>query len=484
MPDLADIHFSVLERHFTLRRYPLLPKELHRAWDAADELMAWFVLGLVSAEADRDLNAEPLPGPKASHRWPTEPTDPNEPTEPTEPDGLDESASSITALFAGLNSLNPPRCMVVNDTFGCLTLVLASLGLKPWVLNDSWCAMESLWQNAVANEFELDSSRFLTSHDPLPDDIELVIMRASDRHDERARIDALLRPHLAPNARILTAAMVKANLYTELGSTFHSSIWRKACVHLTIPDAPKSGVESAVESADGSEETEPLTLEHGGRRFAILPGVFSGRVMEDGPTVDPGTAMLLANLPAAADFAEQSDGVDLIDLGSGTGLLGIVMALELAESGTRPRSVRFYDESALAVACASLNAGEHLDDFPEEAVSVHWLDCLTDVPENSADLVLCNPPFHAGNVRTDAVAWRMFTHACRVLRPGGRLRVVGNRHLHYHAKLTKIFGNHKTITSDRRYVVVEAIKGVTDPPSPRSTKSAQGDEQPGNGERA
>jgi len=470
MPDPADIHFSVLERHFTLRRYPLLPKELHRAWDAADELMAWYLLGLAAADADRDLKAEPLAGPKANHRWPTEPDAPDAAETSEAPD------VSIAGLLSGLNSMNPPRCLVVNDTFGCLTLLLASLGLKPWVLNDSWCAMESLWQNAVANEFELDASRFITSHDPLPDDIELVLMRASDRHDERARLDRLLRPHLAPNARILTAAMVKANLHTELGSTLHSSIWRKACVHLTIPDAGESAVESAVESADESEEAEPLTLEHGGKRFAVLPGVFSGRVMEAGPTVDPGTAMLLANLPTAADFAERSEGVDLIDLGSGTGLLGIVMALDLAGSGTRPRSVRFYDESALAVACTSLNAGEHLDDFPEEAVSVHWLDCLTDVAENSADLVLCNPPFHAGNVRTDAVAWRMFTHACRVLRPGGRLRVVGNRHLHYHAKLTKIFGNHKTIKSDRRYVVVEAVKGVTDPPSLRSTKSTEGDE--------
>lgn len=445
MPDLADIHFSVRECHLTLRRYPLLPKELHRAWDAADELAAWFLLGLVSADPDRDLQTEPLPGPKPNHRWPTE---------PTELEATDESTNSIAVLLSGLDSLNPPRCLVVNDRFGCLTLLLAAQGLKPWVLNDSWCAMESLWQNAVANDLELDASRFLTSHDPLPDDIELVLMRASDRHDERARLDALLRPHLAPNARLITAAMIKANLHTELGPTTHSSIWRKACVHLTVPafaDEP-----SATASQD---DPAPPTIEHAGLGFAVLPGVFSGRVSEEGRTVDPGTALLLANLPSSSDLPTSPEGIDLIDLGCGAGLLGIVMARELEKIGARPRSVRFFDESALAVECTGLNAGEHLDGFPEGAVSMEWLDCLTDVPDASADLVLCNPPFHAGNVRTDSVAWRMFTHTFRVLRPGGRFRVVGNRHLHYHAKLSKIFGNHKVVASDRRYVVLDAVKG-------------------------
>ncbi len=43
------------------------------------------------------------------------------------------------------------------------------------------------------------------------------------------------------------------------------------------------------------------------------------------------------------------------------------------------------------------------------------------VPDDSADLVLNNPPFHSHQATTDATAWRMFTGARRVLRPGGEL---------------------------------------------------------------
>jgi len=437
----SEIHLSILERHLTLRRYPLLPKEFHRAWDAADELAAWFVLG--SADAAKSGAGGDLPVPKANHRWPQEKL--NE---------VGGGESPLAELFRRINTMSPPHCLVVNDNFGCLTLLLATLGLKPWVLNDSWCAMESLWQNAIANDIELDSLRFLTSQDPLPEEIDLVLMRAAGRHDERERIDQLLQPNLAPNARIITAAMLKANLHSELGPTLHSSIWRKACLHLTVPDMTPGAAEPV--------DTAAATVEHDGLQFTVLPGVFSGRADDAGPTLDPGTAFLLSNLPAVDEI---SAGIDLIDLGCGTGVLGIVMAKRLQTSGSTPRSVRFFDESALAVECTRLNAISHLDDFADEAVSIEWLDCLTDVEADSADLVLCNPPFHAGNVRTDAVAWRMFTHVFRVLRKGGRFRLVGNRHLHYHAKLSKIFGNHKVIASDSRYVILDAVKGVQSKPA-------------------
>jgi len=58
----------------------------------------------------------------------------------------------------------------------------------------------------------------------------------------------------------------------------------------------------------------------------------------------------------------------------------------------------------------------------------------------------------------DAIAWGMFTQAKRCLSAGGRLLVVGNRHLGYPAKLERLFGNATVVDSGPKFMVVEAVK--------------------------
>jgi 16S rRNA (guanine1207-N2)-methyltransferase len=52
----------------------------------------------------------------------------------------------------------------------------------------------------------------------------------------------------------------------------------------------------------------------------------------------------------------------------------------------------------------------------------------------------------------------MFSEAQRVLGPGGELLVVGNQHLAYHAKLTRLFGKGRVdvVASDPKFVVLRA----------------------------
>jgi 16S rRNA (guanine1207-N2)-methyltransferase len=85
-------------------------------------------------------------------------------------------------------------------------------------------------------------------------------------------------------------------------------------------------------------------------------------------------------------------------------------------------------------------------------------DGLADVPAGSVDLVLNNPPFHSHQATTDTTAWRMFSEARRALRPGGELWVIGNRHLGYHLKLRRLFGNSELVASDAKFVVLRAVK--------------------------
>jgi 16S rRNA (guanine1207-N2)-methyltransferase len=52
----------------------------------------------------------------------------------------------------------------------------------------------------------------------------------------------------------------------------------------------------------------------------------------------------------------------------------------------------------------------------------------------------------------------MFSEARRALRPGGELWVIGNRHLGYHLKLRRLFGNSELVASDAKFVVLRAVK--------------------------
>ena len=74
------------------------------------------------------------------------------------------------------------------------------------------------------------------------------------------------------------------------------------------------------------------------------------------------------------------------------------------------------------------------------------------------DLTLCNPPFHQQQVVGDFLAWRMFTQAKAALTKGGELWIVGNRHLGYHLKLKRLFGNAEQVAATPKFVVLRSIK--------------------------
>jgi 23S rRNA (guanine1835-N2)-methyltransferase len=81
---------------------------------------------------------------------------------------------------------------------------------------------------------------------------------------------------------------------------------------------------------------------------------------------------------------------------------------------------------------------------------------LKDFEPASADLILCNPPFHQQNTVGDQIANSMFKESRKVLRKGGELWVIGNRHLNYHVNLNRLFGAHSVVASNAKFVILKA----------------------------
>ncbi|GGK48301.1 class I SAM-dependent methyltransferase [Nocardia camponoti] len=164
-----------------------------------------------------------------------------------------------------------------------------------------------------------------------------------------------------------------------------------------------------------------------------------------GARLDIGTRFLLEHLDRMAP-----DAAEAIDLGCGTGIL----ATALAKS--RPGiQVIGTDQSAAAVASARATAEAN---GVGDRVRVVRDDAMSSAADSSADLVLCNPPFHVGAAVHTGSAIKMFAQAGRVLRPGGELWTVYNSHLNYRGIVAQLVGPTDVIGRNKKFTVTRSVR--------------------------
>ncbi|GEC05156.1 ribosomal RNA large subunit methyltransferase G [Streptomyces spinoverrucosus] len=330
--------------------------------------------------------------------------------------------------------------VVLGDRWGALVTALAQHA--PVQITDSYLAQEATRVNLARNGIEPGTVSLLTTQDVPPERIDVLLVRVPK--SLALLEDQLLRlaPAVHEGTVVVGTGMVK-EIHTStldlferiLGPTRTSLAVKKARLIFCTPDP----------SLERPANPWPYsyTLPEGigpvsGRMVVNHAGVFCA------DRLDIGTRFFLAHLPRTRGERR------VVDLGCGNGVVGTAVAL-----ADPAAEVLFVDESFQAV--ASAEATYQANGVPGHA-EFRVGDGLAGVPSGSVDLVLNNPPFHSHQATTDATAWRMFTGARRALRPGGELWVIGNRHLGYHVKLRRLFGNSELVASDPKFVVLKAVK--------------------------
>ena len=293
------------------------------------------------------------------------------------------------------------------------------------------------------NHIDLAAVRLLTSFDPLPARIDIVVMKVPKSlallEDQLHRI----APHLHDKTTVLAAAMTKhihmstLDLFAKIvGPTRTSLAEKKARLIFCEPDP----------NLQRPPNPWPKT-------YTVIPGhevVTNHAGVFAAERLDGGTRLLLEHLP-------RRDGPQrIVDLGCGNGILGVRAAI-----GSPKAEITFVDESYRAVASAEATFRANLG--PERmahfVVGNGLFDLANGAPATVGfDLVLNNPPFHENHAISDATAWQMFVESRDALRPGGELWVVGNRHLDYPAKLKRLFRNCDIVASNKKFVVLRATK--------------------------
>ncbi|MFE3827979.1 methyltransferase [Streptomyces sp. NPDC059092] len=389
---------------FGLTRFPEHPRETLRAWDAADE---YLLRHLGEGGQEGDGAPAGTPGP------------------------------------AGLSG----TVVVVGDRWGALTTALAGhreRGSADLVqISDSYLTQQATRANLRRAGLDADGVRLLSSRDTPPERIDVLLVRVPKSlamlEDQLHRLSPAVHPGtlVIGTGRVTEIHTSTLKLFEQiLGPTKTSLAAKKARLIFCTPAAGR------VRTASPWPHSYALPEGLGsvsGRTVVNHAGIFCAE------RLDIGTRFLLRHLP-------RSQGPErVIDLGCGNGVVGTAVALDNPDA-----TVTFIDESYAAVASAEATFRKNVDaGTPAEFVLG---DSLTGVPAESADLVLINPPFHTHQSTTDATAWRMFTGSRAALRTGGELWVIGNRHLGYHTKLRRLFGNCETVTSDPKFVILRAVK--------------------------
>jgi len=381
---------------YRLQRYPVRKKETLRAWDAADEYLLHHVAELNLSETETSL-------------------------------------------------------LILNDGFGALCIPLSRF--HPMVMTDSYLSVQAISNNAQNNGIDEDLISIINSLDSPAEHLKAEYLKqAADvvliklprslamLEDQLFRI----RSALSQSTLVIAAGMTKnihmstMNLFEKIIGPTKTSLARKKS--RLIFSQLDEGL-TVTENPYPKSYRLPYKLDDVDIEVSNHATVFSQEKL------DIGTRFFIENLPVDERYKT------IVDLGCGNGVLGLMAAIKNPQA-----KMIFTDESYMAVD-SSIN---NFVSVFEETRDAEFLqtDCLQGIAEKSVSLVLCNPPFHQSNAISDNTAWQMFSESKAVLETKGELWVIGNRHLAYHAKLKRLFGNSEVVASNKKFVIHKAVNHV------------------------
>lgn len=338
--------------------------------------------------------------------------------------------------------------VVIGDRYGGLTLPLAAAGARVRVHQDALTGERAARLNALDAGLAADGRDAadpdeiavpgVSWHDLVPGLVSgatLVLLQLPRALDALDEIAGLVAEHADASVRLLAGGRVK-----HMSLAMNDVLARHFRAVSADRGVGKSRVLRASGPTRGSAHAWPRSERHDDLGLTVCAhgAAFAGT------SVDIGTRFLLEHLTEAPDAAAA------IDLGCGTGALATAYAL----TRTHAR-VLATDRSAAAVASARATAAAN---GVGDRVRVVRDDGLGGQPDDSADLVLLNPPFHSDAAVTAQLAPRLFADAARVLRPGGEVWCVWNSHLRYRAQLERIVGRTRQVARNAKFTITASTR--------------------------
>ncbi len=172
--------------------------------------------------------------------------------------------------------------------------------------------------------------------------------------------------------------------------------------------------------------------------FETSAGLFSAE------KIDHGSAML-------AEYFDDSIGGDVADLGAGWGYLSRI----LFEKSSKIASLDLFEADWHGVNACRKNLDKVSANVP---ITFNWLDVAIEPIIKKYDYVIMNPPFHHGTKTSLDLGLQFIRKAAAILKPGGQMLMVANRHLAYEETLKASFTKSKILREAQGFKVILARK--------------------------
>ena len=170
--------------------------------------------------------------------------------------------------------------------------------------------------------------------------------------------------------------------------------------------------------------------------FETTAGLFSAE------KIDHGSAMLV-------EYFDDNVGGDVADLGAGWGYLSRM----LLEKSSKVSSLDLFEADWHGINACRKNLGDVSAKVP---VTLNWFDIINEPITQKYDCVIMNPPFHQGTKTSLDLGLQFINKAAAILKPGGQMLMVANRHLAYEETLKANFTKSKNLRETQGFKIVLA----------------------------
>jgi 16S rRNA (guanine1207-N2)-methyltransferase len=266
-----------------------------------------------------------------------------------------------------------------------------------------------------------------------------VLVRATRQLAETLGLVALAHAHCAPDGRIYVAqenAHGAGGVEKQLTRAFPNlgNVVKFKCRVLVL-DAADAQADILLKWVNDAAVRK---VKHNRGEFWSAPGVFSW----DRP--DAGSVLLLSYLP-------KTMAGNIADLGCGNGLL--TGALSKKEGAAE---IWAMDADSKAVECCKLNLADRGATIPTH---VFWRDATGDHDDlPPMDFVVMNPPFHTQQAEDRELGQKFCEAALKMLKTGGELYLVANRHMPYEDILEKAASRVILLADTDGFKIIRAVK--------------------------
>ncbi|MEE9351314.1 MAG: methyltransferase [Thiotrichaceae bacterium] len=334
------------------------------------------------------------------------------------------------------------KLLVINDQFGALSTSLNQYSPQSW--SDSYQSHLAAQHNLTLNQLT-DNVNYIPSIQAPTGSFDLVLIKVPKTIALLESQLIALKAHISKDTKIVAAGMVK-HIHTSTLKLFETILGE---TKTSLASKKARLIFSTFEQTEAHKPSYPKSFHD--KDLDITLSNHANVFAKD--KLDMGARFM------AEQFKQLPESKHIIDLGCGNGVLGILAKRQLPNS-----QLTFIDESYMAVDSAKTNYLASLTDEDSSTEEKNQADFLVSDglskfdSEHPIDLILCNPPFHQQYAIGDHIAWEMLSQSQELLQEGGQLWVVGNRHLAYHIKLKRLFGNCQTIASNKKFVVLASKK--------------------------